>query len=124
MYSTSLARNGERIPRSLLRGNLQTGMQFYIAHQLLKTNLWQGNYLTATDGSHIYYLVELKAKIKLCRELGGTGLRGTLFESASPTVEPDPDNAGVGKLLIQAVRYRIGLFCSKGSRRVSLVQLV
>jgi hypothetical protein len=63
MYSTSLARNGERIPRSSLRGYLQTGMQFYIAHQLLKTNLWQRNYLTATDGSHIYYLVELKAKM-------------------------------------------------------------
>jgi hypothetical protein len=34
------------------------------------------------------------------RELGGTGLRGTLFyhKILSPTVEPDPDNAGGGKL--------------------------
>jgi hypothetical protein len=35
---------------------------------------------------------------------------------ASPTVEPDPDNAGGGKLLIQAARSRSGLFCSKGSK--------
>jgi hypothetical protein len=34
------------------------------------------------------------------RELGSTGLRGTLFydKILSPTVEPDPDNAGGGKL--------------------------
>ena len=34
------------------------------------------------------------------RELGGTGLRGTLFWYIipSPTVEPDPDNAGGGKM--------------------------
>jgi hypothetical protein len=35
---------------------------------------------------------------------------------ASPTVEPDPDNAGVGKLLIQAFRQRNGLFLFKKFR--------
>lgn len=38
------------------------------------------------------------------RELGWTGLRGTLTPTVSPTVEPDPDNAGGGKAgAIQAV---------------------
>jgi hypothetical protein len=32
---------------------------------------------------------------KVCRELGDAGLRGTW----SPTVEPDPGNAGGGKRL-------------------------
>ena len=38
------------------------------------------------------------------RELGGTGLRGTLFyhKNLSPTVEPDPDNAGGGKLQLSS----------------------
>jgi hypothetical protein len=39
-------------------------------------------------------------KVMASRELGSTGLRGTLFydKILSPTVEPDPDNAGGGKL--------------------------
>ena len=33
----------------------------------------------------------------------------------SPTVEPDPDNAGVGNILAQAVPLPDGLFLFKGS---------
>ena len=48
------------------------------------------------------------------RELGSTGLRGTLFydKILSPTVEPDPDNAGGGKLQLTR-RPSLGVFLSR-----------
>ena len=44
-----------------------------------------------------YVCLQRQKNSTAMRELGVTGLRGTLAVSAGPTVEPDPDNAGGGK---------------------------
>jgi hypothetical protein len=58
--------------------------------------------------------IQISEVIAICqsRELGGTGLRGTLIyhKILSPTVEPDPDNAGGGKLQLSSRPSLDGFF--------------
>jgi hypothetical protein len=64
--------------------------------------------LTGSAGNSIY-TVRAKKLDENFRELGETGLRGTFFR-LSPTVEPDPDNAGVGKFHFKPSLCRAAFF--------------
>ena len=78
----------------------------------MKTNMGYWNYLTVSAEINIDRYQTPKLISQFIGSLERPGWEGLWHGITSPTVEPDPDNAGGGKAITQVARFPGGLFLS------------